>query len=212
MAPAGLRERKKQETRDSLQSAALRLTADRGLDRVTVEAIADAADVSPRTFFNYFSSKEQAVIGTDDQWAQRIHAAVDGLPASDEPLELLRAVLSEMATTIAESRDRHLLLMQVIADNPSLLPRQVAAFVEFEALLVEVLTARSAPRSTDVGLTVACGVGALRVSVNRWLAADGVDLYELLNTAIDTLAVGLGPAAERTNPPPESPTKQRNHR
>ena len=210
MATAGLRERKKQETRDSLQSAALRLTAERGLDRVTVEAIAEAADVSPRTFFNYFSSKEEALVGAQDQWTQQIHAALDDRPADEEPLELLRAVLIDLASTVAQSRDRHLLLMKVMADNPGLLPRQVAAFVAFETLLVEAITARAPDgAATDVGLTVACGVSALRVSVNRWLATEGVDLFSLLDTAINTLAVGLAPASDRSTSHSKTPTKLR---
>ena len=57
----GLRERKKQETRDALSFAALRLAVERGLDNVLVEDIAAAAGVSPRTFNNYFSSKAEAI-------------------------------------------------------------------------------------------------------------------------------------------------------
>src|SRR5688572_15456599 len=80
----GRRERKKLETRRALASAALHLAAERGPDHVTIEDIAETADVSVRTFFNYFSSKEEAIIGWDNDGHAEVAAKLLARPA-DEP-------------------------------------------------------------------------------------------------------------------------------
>lgn len=66
-AEPGLRERKRRATRRAIQQAALRIAIEDGLGAVTVDEISRRADVSPRTFFNYFPSKEQAILGDDPQ-------------------------------------------------------------------------------------------------------------------------------------------------
>ncbi|MDA8298343.1 MAG: TetR family transcriptional regulator [Actinomycetota bacterium] len=92
-AQEGRRERKKRATRLALRFAALELTSERGFAKVTVEDIADAVDVSVRTFFNYFSSKEEALVGEDPALTARLRAEVVDLPTSLSPLEAVEAAL-----------------------------------------------------------------------------------------------------------------------
>ena len=87
----GLRERKKAETRDALASAALRLADELGPDRVTVDEIAAAAGVSPRTFFNYFASKEDAIVGSTESSTSRVVQELASRPVGEGPIDALRA-------------------------------------------------------------------------------------------------------------------------
>ena len=88
-----LRERKKLATRRSLRRHALDLVAQRGFMHVTVEDIAEAADVSPRTFFNYFPSKEAALFGADPERIAALREGVLHLAPGEPALDALRQAM-----------------------------------------------------------------------------------------------------------------------
>src|SRR5271170_3857040 len=93
-----LRERKKLATRRSIRRVALDLIAERGFAHVTVEDIAEAADISPRTFFNYFPSKEAALFGADTERTEALRERVTHQAPGEPALSALRQVL------VAEAR------------------------------------------------------------------------------------------------------------
>src|SRR5580698_9545387 len=93
-----LRERKKLATRRSIRRVALDLIAERGFAHVTVEDIAEAADISPRTFFNYFPSKEAALFGADPDRVAALRERVVRQAPGESALTALRQVL------VAEAR------------------------------------------------------------------------------------------------------------
>lgn len=105
MAPmersVGLRERKKEATRQAVHEAALRLTVEHGFDQVTVEAVADAAGISRRTFSNYFTGKEDALLYGEEQQIGDLVRAVRERPAEESAWTALRAAVAPFAERLA---------------------------------------------------------------------------------------------------------------
>src|SRR5438445_5798722 len=138
----GRRERKKLETRRALASAALHLAAERGPDQVTIEDIAETADVSVRTFFNYFSSKEEAIIGWDPDGRAEVAAKLLGRPAEEPPLVAMRNVVHDLIHGAPEWADERALRHRLVREYPSLLPRHLAAHYELERSLLHAMAQR----------------------------------------------------------------------
>src|SRR5262245_8982092 len=124
MNSPGLRERKKQKTRWAIQEHALRLFAQQGFEATTVEQIAEAAEISPSTFFRYFKSKDDVVI--EDRYDDLIVAAIEATPAEVGPFETLRrAMIGSMALIDAAEEEQILLRMKLTFSVPSLRARSI---------------------------------------------------------------------------------------
>lgn len=193
---AGRRERKKAQTRRTLTAAAIHLSIERGSpDRVTVEEISEAADVSPRTFFNYFSSKEDAILGVDPERRAELRAELELRPAEEPPIEALRAALLASAEGIDENAELWAQRLQLVREHPSLSPGYVASFADFERGLVEAMATRlQLDPDADLypAVVVAAALTVMRVTVKHWQAtAAQTPLTELLDLAFDQLADGL---------------------
>ena len=124
---SGLRERKKVATRLALHEAALRLVAERGADRVSIDDIAERAGVSPRTFFNYFPSKDDALVGLDPDHPARFAAAFTARPAGESAVQALRAVAHDQAIEMAEDPQLWPLRLRVVEADPALAARLARA-------------------------------------------------------------------------------------
>jgi AcrR family transcriptional regulator len=200
--PEGLRERKKARTHEALERTALELFRRRGFDNTTIEDIAEACEVSPRTFFRYFSSKTDVLYGDDpDCRRQRMLALLAAQPATASPLEALRGAMLAIAEEYASDRDRLAARMAVIESNPGLRASKSEAQRGWEDAVVEQLTVReraagSARDALELRLIAATGTAALRAALDAWLAGPrSASLAELINAAFDRLASGLdGPA------------------
>src|ERR671919_267048 len=93
--PQGLRERKKQRTREQIVEAATRLFSERGYEATTIADIAAAADIAPRTFFAYFQSKEAVVFHDADRDYDALAAALAGRPQGEYAFTALRRWIDE---------------------------------------------------------------------------------------------------------------------
>jgi AcrR family transcriptional regulator len=187
----GRRDRKKLETRAALERAALTLVSERGLTGVTVEDIAEAVDVSSRTFFNYFPSKEDALIGRNRMIGGDLGERLAAVPGVLPALEALHLILREQAEHVQDQREWWMLRLKVLDQNPSLMPALIAGGVETELVLTALMTERVG----DDGyahLVTAVSLAAFRTTMMRWSAGDGdPSLTELVDEAFARLADGL---------------------
>lgn len=176
----GLRERKKLATRRALQRAALSLATQRGGD-VTVEEICAEVDVSPRTFFNYFASKEQALVGqppsppSDDALAAYEQAGSTGRLLRDL-CDPVGSHLRETLPSLEEMRQRRELFQQC----PHLMPHFVNGFWQVEQRLTLAVARRLQTSSDDVRAQAvgATAAALIRLAVRRWAQTGGREPVE----------------------------------
>ncbi|MEU8267962.1 TetR family transcriptional regulator [Sphaerisporangium sp. NPDC049002] len=150
----GLRERKKHQTRLALTDAAFDLFLAQGYEATTVDQIAAAVDVSPRTFFRYFGSKEDLALDFTVEYNELITAALAARPDDEPPLAALvqsfREFIHTMERTAEEDTERFLKHRQVIDGNPALLATSFARMSETEKLLtVEMARRQGTDPATD---------------------------------------------------------------
>ena len=204
------RDRKKHATRRALQVAALELVAERGYAQVTVEEIAEAADVSPRTFFNYFSTKEAAVLGEDPEQVDELRAAILGRPAGEAPFDTVCVVLREHAMDIARdvggSGDTAAWLrrMKAVHAEPQLRAAHVARMAAFERVVAEAIAERVGT-NPDIdpfpSLLASTTMAAVRVTLGLWARRGGTgSIGDAMTSAFALLGSGLARAGEECQP------------
>jgi AcrR family transcriptional regulator len=194
-AEPGLRERKKAATRQALHDAAMRLATEHGLDRITVEAIADEAGVSRRTFSNYFGSKEEALMYGDFRRVQSLIEMVRARPASESPWTALTAAAAAFTGELGELDPQLVVQGRLLRSHPTLIAAQVQTFAAVERVLAAVVLARMAEddaRGVRARMTAATFLVALRVSLNMWLEAPaGTTLWQMAEEALATAGRGF---------------------
>ena len=195
MTVAGLRERKKEKTRETLVRTALRQFAKRGFDRVTVEEIAAACDVSPRTFFRYFASKEDVLFAEGDARREHLLASVAAQAPEVSAFRALESAVRMVAADYAHERDVLRVRQRIVTSTPSLRTRAAERQQGWETEVVAQLRASGRAKrmsDLDLRLLVAATMTALRVAVESWIADDSAaDLDALLGVALKRLREGF---------------------
>jgi AcrR family transcriptional regulator len=164
----GLRERKKQATKEALRTAALRLALERGPENVRVDDIAEAAGVSPRTYNNYFSSREQAIVAavTADREA-RVAVRVAERPPD---VGLADAVVDAVVEQYTEPDDDASRALMLIMASPALRDCYAEATATMESPLAEAMAERAPGLDRLTAQVLAAAVAAaVRVALREWL-------------------------------------------
>lgn len=190
---AGLRERKKERTRRLLADVALDLFETRGFDRTTVDDIAAAADVSPRTFFRYFAAKDEAVFDRAADVEDQFRALLASRP-SDEPLLVsLREIGTALIGGELVEEDRVRRVLALVRTQPALRSRYDGLMAIIEADLTAWAADRLGVPPSDLRprLIAAAVLAARRVAMDIWLESPDEDLAHQVARAIDLLAAGL---------------------
>lgn len=176
-APVGLRERKKQRTREALLHAALELFTTQGYDRTTVDEIADAVEVSQRTFFRYFANKEAAAFAVQEMVESHFLAELRQRPATEAPFEAMRRATLNAWGSIADALEEDVTVelqmrtYQMIESTPVLLAALMRRSIDLEhqvALLIaerEGLDPETDPRPR---VAVAAFSGVMRLTGQLW--------------------------------------------
>ena len=228
-AVLGRRERKKLATRAAVRDAALRLAIRHGVENVTVEQIAAEADVAVRTFFNHYSSKEEAVLSLADAGSAALITEFRRRPAGESVLEAIRQAVRAVMERHDDAGRDYVRALQLIRRAPTLVPRQMAMLTAQESALADAIAerlgatasmAQSEQRSTADGpvpvspersrypqLCAAMALAALRVALDRWLDQatnhnpPHLDVFRAeIDGAITQLATGLDRKGSEVHP------------
>lgn len=177
----GLREKKHLETRTNLEKAAIALVVKDGLDKTTIDAISEAANVSPRTFFNYFDSKEDAILGVYLNKDEADDSKTSSFQANDD---IVSAVVDLIIGFINPSKDSQQLKkkrVRLIRQYPVLLEKQISRATKMndalntkvkDMILIKHPEIDEAVATESSGVITMASVGGVRIAVKEWLTGN----------------------------------------
>jgi AcrR family transcriptional regulator len=195
LAKPGLRERKKQQTREKIEEVALKLFAERGYDETTLAEIADAADVSPRTIFSYFESKEDILFCEEPSLYDKLEQALDQRPPGTTTVDVLR----ELVAGFTAPDEQAVLRKKVIERTESLRLSARARAGSFEELIAKSIQRDLGSADSDdfrtvlITASVSAAFGELRERMQKGLVdpASHTEALAILDQVVEFLRGGL---------------------
>lgn len=194
----GLRERKKRERRRCIEDAAIGLFEELGFDGTTIDDIAVAADIAPRTFFSYFPTKEDVVLADYSTRLARIIAELSERPKAETSWDSLQACFVEVAADYEVARDDLVRRFTIMTANATVYARSLQLQAGWEDALAEVLNQRADQKPDDLEsrLLASAALACMRSSLRHWLlTGHSTALPALIQSCFGQLAHGLAPGA-----------------
>ena len=196
------RERKKRQTRDALVHAALTLFYAKGYEHTAVREITDAVDVSERTFFRYFASKEDLALSVIRDGTESLMRELAARPAAEPPMTALGNAFRASLRTLAADHEQpggeslYLRVTQLIVTTPTLLAAELRDRNDHDVELVQVLAEREGVDPlTDLRPRLLAAVfGGLVFTANKVWQAEGDGSVDAMIAAFDACAGQLAPA------------------
>ena len=208
--PVSLRERKKRLAQTTIEEAALRLFQQRGYEQTSIQDIADAVMMSSRTFFRYFASKEEVLLGPMRTIQSDGLRFLQHVAPTESPHAALRATFEYLASRYQQQRASFLTRYHVVMQIPSIASIYLYALMETEPALCDALGSRLevATNRQEIRFLVALYMTALRVALEEWLEQETQgDLVSLLGAYLD--AFSSLPTMPRRNDPSSQRTIER---
>lgn len=173
--------------------SAMRLFTERGYDSVTVEEIADVCELSPRTFFRYFGSKEDVLFAGTDARRELLLDMLDAQPPGATPFEVLHGASRSFAAHYEPERAQYRTRARIIESASSLQSRNSEFTRQWDRDVADFF--RGSGRANlisemDLRLVVGASMTAIRVSIEQWIESDE-DLLALVDAAFERLGAGL---------------------
>ncbi|MFD9908268.1 TetR/AcrR family transcriptional regulator [Streptomyces sp. NPDC059063] len=201
MTRPGLRERKKQRTRDALLRAALELFTTKGFEETTVDEIVEAVDVSQRTFFRHFANKQETAFAVPEMLETRFLEALRERPAGEPPFAALRGAALDSWDAMGEAIEEvvpvelHMRAYQMIESTPSLLAAHLHRSTEMEERIADILAAREGldPADPRPRVLIAAFSGVMRSAGRLWATGEDISVASM-RTTTEAYLNQLGPA------------------